>query len=54
MLKKIFDAFCAPIGTAALVWQIVGNDLPVNQAIMLTGAVCGIVNLMLLWMNEVD
>lgn len=52
MLKKIFEAFFAPIGTATIVWQIFGNDLPTNQAVMLTGAVCGIVNLLCLWMSE--
>ena len=52
MLKKIFEAFFAPIGTAAIVWQIFGNDLPTNQAVMLTGAVCGIVNLLYLWVSE--
>lgn len=52
MLKKIFEAFFAPIGTAAIIWQIFGNDLPTNQAVMLTGAVCGIVNLLDLWLRE--
>jgi len=54
MLKRIFEAFFVPIGTAGIIWQIIGNDLPINQAIILTGGCCGVMNLILLWIRELD
>ena len=41
---KIWLAAFIPIASASLVYQIIGNTLPVNESIMITGIVCGIVN----------
>lgn len=30
------------IGVSAITFQIIGNDLPVNHAVLLTGLLCGI------------